>query len=385
MREVHSHVCGSFAGLPSDEPRGREGPDEGKGRAMTSFASDNVAPMLPEVLEALAAAGKGAVHSYGDDDWTRRLTARAREVFETDLVIYPVATGTAANALALATIVPPFGAVLCHESAHVATDECGAPEFYTGGAKLVTLPGRDGKIRPDQLSPVLAHASEMGVHSVEPAAVSITQATEWGTVYTPDEVAALAEAAHGAGLKLHMDGARLANAVVHLGCTPAETSWKAGVDVLCFGGTKNGALAAEAVIFFDPAVAAGFERRRKRAGQLWSKLRYLSAQLLAMLEQDRWLAHGAAANRMASRLGDGLAAIKGVRLAQPVQANEVFAALPQPMIDGLLARGFEFYPWAVPAGETGPGVRLVTSWASTEAEVDAFLAAARGLAQETGR
>jgi threonine aldolase len=347
---------------------------------MISFASDNAAPAAPEVLAALAAASRGTVHSYGDDPWTKELAARAEAVFGRALAIYPVATGTAANALALATLVPPYGAVICHEGAHINTDECGAPEFYTGGAKMLTVPGRDGKMRPEQIAPIVAHAEAMGVHSVQPAAVSITQSTEWGTVYTPDEVRALAEAAHAHGLALHMDGARLANAVAYLGCSPAEATWQAGVDVLSFGGTKNGALAAEAVIFFDPARAAGFERRRKRAGQLWSKLRYMSAQLLALLEEDRWLAYGAQANRMAARLGQGLARVAGARLVQPVQANELFAALPQAVIDGLLAEGFDFYPWPTPPGESGALVRLVTSYATTDAEVDAFLAAAERLA-----
>ena len=345
---------------------------------MISFASDNAAPAAPEVLAALAAANRGAAHSYGDDPWTRELTARAAAIFETGLAIYPVATGTAANALALATLVPPFGAVICHEGAHINTDECGAPEFYTGGAKIIGLPGPAGKLRPEQIAPVMRHAEAMGVHAVAPAAVSITQATEWGTVYCPDEIAALAEAAHEHGLRLHMDGARLANAVAHLGCTAAEATWKAGVDVVSFGATKNGALAAEAVIFFDPALATGFERRRKRAGQLWSKLRYMSAQLLALLEDDLWLRNGGAANRMATRLADGLARVPGARLLQPVQANEIFAVLPQPLIDGLRAE-FDFYPWPAPAGETGAAVRLVTSYATETAEVDAFLARAVSL------
>ena len=309
---------------------------------MISFASDNAAPAAPEVLAALSAANQGMVHSYGDDPWTRELGERARAVFGTELAIFPVATGTAANALALATLVPPYGAVLCHQGAHINTDECGAPEFYTGGAKLITLPGRDGKIRPEQIAPVMRHAEAMGVHSVAPAAISITQSTEWGTVYTPREIRAVADAGREHGLRLHMDGARLANAVAHLGCTPAEATWQAGVDVLSFGATKNGALAAEAVIFFDPDLAAGFERRRKRAGQLWSKLRYMSAQLLAMLEDDLWLRHGAAANRMAARITQGLARVAGAHLVQPAEANEVFAALPQAVIDGLLAEGLRF-------------------------------------------
>ncbi len=346
---------------------------------MISFASDNAAPAAPEMLDAIAAANRGHVHSYGEDPWTRDLAARAASVFERELAIFPVATGTAANSLALATLVPPFGAVICHEHAHIHTDECGAPEFYSGGAKLLALPGQAGKLSAAAIAPVVEHAATMGVHASEPRAVSITQATEWGTTYRLDEIAAVAEAAQAHGLRLHMDGARLANAIAHLGCSPAEATWKAGVDVLSFGATKNGALAAEAVIFFDPALAAGFEYRRKRAGQLWSKLRFMSAQLLALLTDDLWLRHGRTANAMATRLGDGIARLPGASLVQKVEANEVFAALPE-MVAAGLAKKFDFYPWPAPPGERRPVVRLVTSYATTSAEVDAFMDEATSLA-----
>jgi threonine aldolase len=344
------------------------------------FASDNTAPISPEILAALGHANTAQVSSYGADPLTARLVARAKEVFETDLAIYPVGTGTAANALALATLVHPYGGVICADEAHIATDECGAPEFYTGGAKLMPLASADGRITPMQIETAMARAVDGGVHHVMPEAVSITQATEWGTVYDPDHVSALGQVCRRRGLHLHMDGARFANALVHEGCTPAEMSWKAGIDVLSFGATKNGALAAEAVIFFNPALAAGFERRRKRAGQLWSKMRFLSAQLLAYLEGDLWLANAAHANAMATRLAEGLAAVPGVRLMQRVQANEIFAAMPDELIEGLLAEGAVFYRWIDMPGEENPVARLVTSFATSPRDVERFLALVTRLA-----
>ena len=258
----------------------------------------------------------------------------------------------------------------------IATDECGAPEFYTGGAKLITMASTDGRIRPMQIEAAVGRATDGGVHHVLPEAVSITQATEWGTVYEPGQVGAIGEACRRRGLHLHMDGARFANALVHEGCAPAELSWKAGVDVLSFGATKNGALAAEAVIFFNPALAAGFERRRKRAGQLWSKMRFLSAQLLAYLDHDLWLANATHANAMATRLAEGLAALPDVRLMQPVQANELFVAMPDPLIESLLSGGAVFYRWIDMPGEANPVIRLVTSYATTNQDVERFLALA---------
>ena len=338
-----------------------------------SFASDNVAPAAAEVMDAIARINHGTVHSYGDDAETRRLTSLAQDVFECELVIHPVATGTAANALALAALVPPFGGVYCHDIAHINTDECGAPEFFSGGAKLLALTSPDGKISAEQLAAPVAHAREMGVHHVLPAAVSVSQATEWGTVYRREELAALAAAAHGYGLRVHMDGARFANAVAHLACTPAEASWKCGVDVLSFGATKNGALAAEAVIFFKPELAREFEMRRKRAGHLWSKMRFLSAQLTACLDNELWLRHGRHANALATRLAQGLRQ-HGIPLLQQVEANEVFAAMPQTLIDALRAQDFEFYEWPAPAHLGSPVVRLVTAYDMVVADVDALLA-----------
>jgi threonine aldolase len=342
-----------------------------------NFGSDNVAPVAAEILEAVVGANRGAAHSYGDDPYTQRLETVAREVFETDLAIFPVTTGTAANAIALASLVPPYGGVFCHELAHIVTDECGAPEFYTGGAKLLTLASPDGRLRPEQLSAPIAHAREMGVHHVTPAALSLTQATEWGTVYTPDEIQRLARAAHEHQLPVHVDGARFANALAHLGCTAAEATWRAGVDVLSLGATKNGAMGAEAVIFFDPRRAADVALRRKRGGHLWSKMRYLSAQLVAYLSDGLWLRHARQANAMARRLSEGLASLPGSRLVQPVEANEVFIALPAQVIAGLRADGFEFYDWNQGSGGSATVVRLVASFATAEADVDRLLTAAR--------
>lgn len=339
-----------------------------------SFASDNVAPVAPAVMAALNEANVGSVHSYGDDPWSARLQALVRELFETELSVFAVATGTAANSLGLAALAPPYGAVYCQAEAHVATDECGAPEFFTGGAKLIGLPSADGKVQPDQLSGPVAHAHEMGVHHVQPAALSVSQATEWGTVYSRSELGALAARAHELGLSVHMDGARFANALAHLDCSPAAASWQSGVDVLSLGATKNGALAAEAVVFFRPELARDFERRRKRAGHLWSKSRYLSAQLLAYLDNDLWLRHARHANALATRLADGLAR-RHFQVLQRVQANEVFAALPAPLIGAVRAQGFEFYEWPAPPGQRQPVVRLVTAYDMQHSDVDALLGA----------
>jgi threonine aldolase len=341
-----------------------------------NFASDNAAPISPEILHAIEAASHGYAGSYGADEVTKNLAARARDIFETDLSIYPVGTGTAANALALATLVHPYGAVICADEAHIATDECGAPEFYMSGAKLITLPSSDGRITPMQIETAMARAIDGGVHHVLPEAVSMTQATEWGTVYAADEIAEIGEASRRRGLHLHMDGARFANALAHTGATPAELSWKAGIDVLSFGATKNGAMAAEAVIFFNPALAAGFERRRKRAGQLWSKMRFLSAQLLAYLENDLWLRNAGHANAMAAALAEGLAALPGVKLMQKVQANELFVAMPDELIEALHGEGAVFYRWIDVPGEPNPVIRLVTSFATRKEDVEKFVSLA---------
>jgi len=338
-----------------------------------NFCSDNVTGVAPEILAALAAANRGAAMPYGADAVTARLERKVAEIFETEVAVFPVATGSAANSLALSVMAPPYGAIYCHEAAHINVDECGAPEFFTGGAKLVDLAGADGKLHAGDLAAALAEAGAGIVHHVQPAAVSLTQASECGTVYSPHELHEIAGLARAHGLKLHVDGARFANAVAGLGCSPADLTWRAGVDALSLGATKNGALAAEAVVFFDRALAAAFGYRRKRAGHLFSKMRFLSAQLEAYLSDDLWLRNARHANRLADRLAQGLAGLPGARLVYPVQANEVFVALPEVAIAGLLADGFQFYRWP----DAGLGaIRLVTAFDTDPADVGALLAAA---------
>ena len=341
-----------------------------------NFGSDNVGPADPEVMQAVLAANQGSVGSYGADPWTQRLDRMLNELFETDTVAFPVATGTAANALALSALVPPYGSVYCDEVAHVMNDEAGAPEFFTGGAKLLTLPSPDGRIDPQALARAVTRRRVSGVHQSPAAALSLTQATEWGTCYAPSQVGALSEVAHAHGMHVHMDGARFANAMATLDVSAASVTWRAGVDVLSFGATKNGALAAEVVVFFRPELAADFARRRKRAGHLFSKQRFLSAQLVAYLDDGRWLRNAAAANAAARRLGDGLAALPSVALAQPVQANEVFALMPERLIAALEAAGYVFYRWAMRDGDAGSIIRLVCAFDTAASDVDALLGVA---------
>jgi threonine aldolase len=337
-----------------------------------NFCSDNVSPVAPEIMAALLSANQGAAMPYGHDDYTQRLNSRFAELFETNVTVFPVATGTAANALALACLTPVYGAIYCHAQAHIYEDECGAPEFYTGGAKLVPLPGNHGKLNPEILRQTPMGAGV--VHQVQPAAVSLTQATEAGTVYTVAEVAAIAEVARAKQLFLHVDGARFANALVHLGCTPAQITWQAGVDVLCFGATKNGAMAAEAVVFFNSDLAQAFQFRRKRGGHLWSKLRFLSVQLEAYLEDNLWLKQASHANALAQKLAQGLIHLPGVNLCHPVEANEVFVELPESLIVALEQAGVQFYRWP---DDDSQMIRLVTGFNTSEQEVRAFLALAK--------
>jgi threonine aldolase len=331
-----------------------------------NFMSDNAAGAAPEVLAALARANDGTASSYGADDITARLTVKLSKLFEKDVAVFPVATGTAANALSLATLTPHYGAVLCHEGAHIYEDECGAPEFYSAGAKLIPIAGAHGKLTPSSIAAALSHFQRGFVHHVQPAVISLTQATERGTSYTQAEIDAIAHLAKKEGMSLHMDGARFANALVHLKCTPAEITWKAGVDALSFGVTKNGALAAEAVVIFDPKRAADLEYRRKRGGHLFSKMRFLSAQIEAMLDDGLWLKLAGNANAMAARLAHGLTKLPGCALEHPVEANEVFARLPsRAAMEALLASGAKFYPWG-PVTDR-PLIRLVCSWAAGRA------------------
>jgi threonine aldolase len=311
-----------------------------------NFVSDNLAGASPQVMQALLAANDGFAAAYGNDDWTRRVEARFAELFEREAAVFLVTSGTAANALALAGVVKPWGAVLCHHEAHIATDECGAPEFFSAGAKIVGLPGDGCKLSPETVGAQLAQMREGSLHQVQPQALSITQATECGTVYRPDEIAALKQAIAPRGLKLHMDGARFANALVRLGCTPAEISWRAGVDLLSFGGTKNGAFAAEAVIVFDPAQAAELPWRRKRSGHTLSKGRLIGAQFEALLEGGHWLDLARHANAMAARLAEGVIAGGLARLAWPCEANEVFLVLPPAAQARLAEAGIRYIPWS---------------------------------------
>ncbi len=335
------------------------------------FRSDNTAGVSPAILAAVAAANVGTDTPYGADSVTTRLQARLAEVFEHEVAVFPVATGTAANALALAALTPPWGAVFCHENAHVAEDECGAPEFFSG-AKLMTMSGEAGKITPEAAA---AHMGTRGfVHHAQPAAISISETTEAGAVYRPEEIAGLGTFAQKQGLRLHVDGARFANAVAALGCAPADLTWRAGVDALSFGATKNGALGAEAVILFDPAKGEELAYRRKRGGHLFSKMRFVSAQLEAYVEDDLWLENARHANRMAARLAAGIERLEGARLLFKVEANELFVAMPEKALAALAAAGAQFYRWG---GERAHAIRLVASFMTREEEVDSFLAACR--------
>ena len=314
------------------------------------FFSDNAAAVCPEVLAALTAANHLDT-AYDGDAWSQSLDARFSEIFETDVRALWVPTGTAANCLALAALVPPHGGVVCHHEAHIEQDEGGAPEFYTHGAKLLLADGDGAKLTPDTIAARIDPIRD-DVHQVQPHAISITNATEYGLVYTPDEVAAIGALAKTRGLGFHMDGARFANAVVHSGASPADLTWAAGVDALSFGFVKNGGMSAEALIFFRPELAAATLYRRKRAGLLFSKGRYLAAQLLAMLDNDVWLRNARAANEGAALLAQAA----GDRLVHPVQANEVFLKASAEEAAHLRSLGFDFYDWA-------PGeVRLVISW-----------------------
>jgi len=348
-----------------------------------NFASDNGAGVAPEILEAIVQSSRVNAPAYGADEYTARAQARLSEIFERRVAAFLVATGTAANALALGALVRPFEAVFCHEEAHVQEDECGAPEFFTAGGKLVGIPGFAGKIAPDALRDTLARFPRGQVKTTPPAALSLSQASEAGTIYRPDEVAALAALAHEAGLGVHMDGARFANALVSAGVSPAAMTWRAGVDALSLGATKNGGLACEAVIFFDPDKAAGFPYQRKRAGQTLSKGRFLGAQMGAYLADGLWLELARRANAAAARLAQGLVEAPGVRLAWPTEVNEVFVVAPSELASRWRAAGAKFHEWrsrsiapeqAPRAGETF--LRLVTSFETREREVDALIAIA---------
>jgi threonine aldolase len=336
-----------------------------------NFASDNCAPAHPAVLEALARANEGALASYGADALTARAQAMVRDVFERDCDVLFVATGTAANAIALAAMTPPWGAVFCHRYAHVAEDEAGAPEFYTGGAKLLLLDGPSGKIEPGALRDAAGRYGRANVHGAQPFAVTITQATESGASWRAAEVGALCEVARGAGLKVHMDGARFANALAHTGRSAADVTWRAGVDVVSFGATKNGALGVEAIVSFNPAISEVLPHLRKRAGHLYSKHRLLAAQMIGYLDDGLWMRLAMQANGVAARIAAILRGAGGA-LLHPVEANEVFVRLPWNVAERLRSRGVMFHPWMLDGADA---YRFVASWAHTEADVAAFAAA----------
>lgn len=343
-----------------------------------NFCSDNATGVAPEIMRALAEANQGTAWPYGNDDWTRRIESQLAEIFERKLRAFPVATGTAANALALATMCPPYGAVFAHAAAHVMVDECGAPEFYSGGAKLIPVAGAHGKLTADNVAAAIDENRSTDPHQVPLAAISLTNATESGTVYRPDEVRAIAEIAKREGLRVHMDGARFANAMAFLGLPAKAVTWEAGVDVLSFGASKGGAMGAEMVVFFDERLAESFAYRRMRAGHLVSKMRFVSAQLNAFLADGLWLKLARHANSMAQRLAQGLTRIPGARVIHPVEANEIFARLPLPVITGLREAGAEFYDWS---GEPDL-IRLVTAWDTDPAKVERFLKVAGEVAAQ---
>lgn len=329
-----------------------------------NFRSDNTAPAAKEILAALSAVNDQPAAPYGEDPWSRKLDEAFSALFERDVRVFTVASGTAANSIALASAVPPWGAIICHEEAHIACDECGAPEFYSGGAKLVLVDGAGAKVSPAALRDGVARNAR-GIHSVKPAALSISQATERGAIYTPAEIAALGAAAKESGLAFHVDGARFANAVASLGCSPADITWRGGVDLLSFGATKNGALAAEAIVCFDADRAEEIARRRKRGGHLLCKGRFAAAQLLAYIEAGLWLKLARRANEMAQRLGEAA----GPHLALPVETNQVFIRPGAEALAKLRAGGADFYDW----GPEGSGeARLVVSWSQSEADVEAM-------------
>jgi threonine aldolase len=347
-----------------------------------NFASDNIVGASAPVLQAIVQANAGAMAAYGNDEISKRVRTRFSELFDREVSVFFATTGTAANALALSSAVPPYGLCVCHREAHIIDDECGAPEFFMHGAKLAGLPGVGAKLKAEDVASYLKSLPK-AVKQMPPKALSISQVSECGLVYGLDELAALGQACREHGLSFHMDGARFANALVALGCTPAEMTWKSGVDILTFGATKNGCLAAEAILVFEPRLAEALAYRRKRGGHLLSKGRLIAAQLEGYFAEDHWLANAGHANVMAARLAVGLTALPGVRLAWPVEANEVFPIIRRALDAKLKAAGAVYHPWSelsLPEGETvRPDeilIRLVASFATTEAQVERFLAAA---------
>jgi len=341
------------------------------------FASDNWSGICPEAWVALSEANAGHAPAYGGDDWTAAAVAAIRELFDTECDVFFVFTGTAANSIGLASMVRSTDAIVCSANAHINVDECGAPGFFSGGAKLLPAEAPDAKLTIEMIEKLAVTPHD--VHSSRPKAVALTQATELGTVYTPLQMWQIAEFAHERGMRVHVDGARFANAVASLGCEPADIAWRAGVDVLSLGGTKNGLPFGEAIVFFDRALAEEFGRRRMQGGQLASKMRYLAAPWLGVLRSGAWLRYAAHANAMAQRLAEGVAGLPGTRLLAPVEANGVFIDVPLASIAALRERGWQFYEFV---GATG--IRLMCSWDTTPEAVDAFASDLRELATEAG-
>ena len=331
------------------------------------FASDNVTSACPEVMDAVIAANSGIAGSYGDDEWSLALKNRLSEIFETEVEVFLAVTGTASNALALSALAPVFGKIYCHELSHINTDECGAPELFTGGAKLIPMRSSNGRIDAGDLAETIRGSGN--VHVTQPSVVSVTMSCETGTVYQLDEIKAISKIAHDNKMSVHMDGARFANALVSLDVSPAEMTWKSGVDVLTLGGTKNGCLAAEAVIFFKPEMVGNFPFLHKRSGQLLSKMRFISSQLEAYLTDDVWLRNARHANAMAKILSEGLDSFANIKLAYPTQSNEVFVHLPRDVIDYLNSSGYEINEEEL----DGKAVRFVTAWNSELKDINDLL------------
>jgi len=342
------------------------------------FRSDNVGGAAPEILEAVVAAASGTAAPYGDDDYTRSMNRQFAALFEREVQVFPLSSGTGSNSVALASLANRYGAIYCHETSHINVYECGAPEFFTG-AKLVGLPGRDCKLQPEVLDEALALAGRGNPTRVQPFALNLTQPTDFGTLYRPAEVAALCEVAHRHGLRVHMDGARFANAIAALGCSPAELTWRAGVDVLSLGATKNGAINAEAVVVFDPAAAREIPFLMKRGGQVLSKARFVSAQLARYVADDRWLERAAAANAHAAWLARALTALPGVSLVAPVEINMLFLRMPQAAVAALDRGPFHFY-------KLGRDLRFVCRHDQEPEGMDALVHCVReALAVDAGR
>jgi len=343
-------------------------------RTRRQFASDNYAGICPEAWAAMTEANTGHEVSYGNDTWTEKASNLIREIFETRCEVFFVFNGTAANSLSLASVCQSYNSVLCHRLAHVEVAECGAPEFFANGSKILLLAGENGKIDPTEIHHAVNKRSD--IHYPKPKALSLTQATEEGTVYSVDEITALTDLARHYGLRVHMDGARFANAVAALTVAPKEITWQAGVDVLCFGGTKNGIAIGEAVVFFNLEAAREFDYRCKQGGQLASKMRFLSAPWTGMLKDGAWLRHANHANAMAKRLEAGIRGAPGIRISYPVESNVVFAEIPPDLEKQLHERGWKFYTGVVTPDES----RLMCSWDTTPEDVDAFAADLRLLA-----